>query len=84
MYHVSNDIRSKKSADLIWNGMKKCLLEKSLDKLHITDIYQKSFVSRATFYRLFDSLPDVIAYECDCRNTSRNLSCSSPQSYHNQ
>ncbi len=66
MYHVSNDIRSKKSADLIWNGMKKCLLEKNLDKLHITDIYQKSFVSRATFYRLFDSLPDVIAYECDC------------------
>ena len=66
MYHVSNDKRSKKSADLIWHGMKKCLLEKNFDKLRITDIYQKSFVSRATFYRLFDSTADVIAYECDC------------------
>ena len=66
MYHVSNDIRSKKSAKLIWEGMEKCLLEKSLDKVRITDIYQKSFVSRATFYRLFDSIQDVIVYECDC------------------
>lgn len=66
MYHVSNDKRSKKSADLIWHDMKKCLLEKNFDKLRITDIYQKSFVSRATFYRLFDSTADVIAYECDC------------------
>lgn len=66
MYHISNDKRTKKSAQLIWEGMEKCLLEKSLDKIRITDIYQKSFVSRATFYRLFDSLQDVIAYECDC------------------
>ena len=66
MYHISNDIRSKKSAELIWQGMEKCLLEKNLDKVRITDIYQKSYVSRATFYRLFDSIQDVIAYECDC------------------
>lgn len=66
MYHVSNDIRSQKSAELIWQGMEECLLEKNLDKVRITDIYQKSFVSRATFYRLFDSIQDVIAYECDC------------------
>ena len=65
MYHVSDDKRSKKSAELIWEGMKKCLEEKSLDEIRITDIYQKSYVSRATFYRLFDSTQDVIAYECD-------------------
>ena len=76
MYHVSNDIRSKKSAELIWEGMETCLQEKSLDKLRITDIYQKSFVSRATFYRLFDSVQDVIAYKCDCiyQNTCRKQS----------
>ncbi len=66
MYHISNDKRSQKSAELIWQGMEKCLQEKSFEKLRITDIYQKSFVSRATFYRLFDSLQDVIVYECDC------------------
>lgn len=65
MYHVSKDKRSQKSAELIWKGMEECLREKSLDKLRITDINQKSFVSRATFYRLFDSLQDVIVYECD-------------------
>ena len=66
MYHISNDIRTKKSAELIWQGMEQCLMEKDLDKLRITDIYQKSYVSRATFYRLFDSVQDVIAYKCDC------------------
>lgn len=65
MYHVSNDKRSKKSAELIWNGMEQCLSEKRLDKIKVIDIYQKSFVSRATFYRLFDSIQDVIVYECD-------------------
>lgn len=66
MYHISNDKRTHKSAELIWEGMEQCLQEKSLSKLRITDIYQKSFVSRATFYRLFDSLQDVLAYRCDC------------------
>lgn len=66
MYHVSNDKRSRKSAELIWEGMKECLQEKSLEKLRITDINQRSFISRATFYRLFDSIPDVLVYECDC------------------
>ena len=65
MYHVSNDKRSQKSAQLIWEGMEKALQEKTLHKLRVTDIYEKSFVSRATFYRLFDSVEDVLAYECD-------------------
>ena len=65
MYHVSNDKRSQKSAQLIWEGMEKALQEKTLRKLRVTDIYEKSFVSRATFYRLFDSVEDVLSYECD-------------------
>lgn len=65
MYHISNDKRSQKSAELIWQGMEQCLKEKSFDKLRISDINQKSYVSRATFYRLFDSLQDVLVYECD-------------------
>ena len=65
MYHVSNDKRSQKSAQLIWEGMEKALQEKPLRKLRVTDIYEKSFVSRATFYRLFDSVEDVLSYECD-------------------
>lgn len=65
MYHVSDDKRAQKSAELIWQGMEQCLQEKPFNKLRISDINQKSYVSRATFYRLFDSLQDVLIYECD-------------------
>lgn len=65
MYHISKDKRARRSAELIWEGMEKCLQEKPLDKLRISDIYQKSYISRATFYRLFDSVQDVLTYECD-------------------
>ena len=65
MYHVSNDLRAKNSAELICRGLEKCLEEKPLNKIKISDIYSKSFVSRSTFYRLFDSIEDVFAYECD-------------------
>lgn len=66
MYHIPDDKRAQKSAGLIWEGMEKCLQEKSLDKLRVTDIYQKSYISRATFYRLFDTVQDVLKYKCDC------------------
>ena len=65
MYHISEDKRAQKSAELIWQGMEQCLREKPLSKLRISDINQKSYVSRATFYRLFDGVEDVLAYECD-------------------
>ena len=65
MYHVSEDKRAVKSAELIWAGMEKCLQEKPLGKIRVADINEKSYVSRATFYRLFDSVQDVLVYECD-------------------
>lgn len=65
MYHISNDKRAQKSAELIWQGMEQCLQEKPFQKLRISDINQKSYVSRATFYRLFDNLQDVLIYKCD-------------------
>ena len=66
MYHVSEDKRAVKSAQLIWEGLEKCLEEKELGAVRVSDINEKSYVSRATFYRLFDSVQDVLVYECDC------------------
>ena len=66
MYRIANDIRAKKSADLIIHGLEECLKEKELNDIKVVDIYNKCFVSRATFYRLFDSVYDVLSYECDC------------------
>ncbi len=65
MYHISNDKRAQKSAELIWQGMEHCLREKCFSKLRVSDINQRSYISRATFYRLFDSLQDVLVYACD-------------------
>ncbi len=65
MYHIPNDPRAKRSAELIRMGLEECLKEKSLPKIRVSDIYEKSFVSRATFYRLFDCTEDIFLYECD-------------------
>lgn len=65
LYHISSDKRAVKSAELIWQGLKACLQEKELKKIRIADINEKCYVSRATFYRLFDSVEDVLIYQCD-------------------
>ena len=65
MYHIPNDIRAKKSANLIIQGLYKSLEEKPLKDVKVNDIYNNSYVSRATFYRLFDSIRDILIYQCD-------------------
>ena len=65
MYRISKSIRTKRSAALICEALEKCLEEKPFDKITIEDIRERCFVSRATFYRLFDELADVLSYECD-------------------
>ena len=50
--------------------------EKALATVRVSDINEKSFVSRATFYRLFDSVQDVLVYECDCIFTELTLELS--------
>ena len=65
MYHIANDKRALRSAKYIYEGLEKCLNKKSFDKITISDIHEESYVSRATFYRLFDNLRDVLVYRCD-------------------
>ena len=65
MFHIPNDKRAQKSADLIAQGLDKALQTKPYKDIKINDIYLNSYVSRATFYRLFDSIYDVLLYKCD-------------------
>lgn len=65
MYHIQNDKRAKTSAELICKGLLTCLEEKPFEKITISDIQRVSSVGRSTFYRLFDSTADVLAYQCD-------------------
>ena len=65
MYHIANDKRAKKSADLIADGLLACLQEQHFENITISDLNRKSYVSRSTFYRLFDNTMDVVSYLCD-------------------
>ncbi len=42
-----------------------CLRTKPFDDISISDLNKKSFVSRSTFYRLFDTTVDLLMYTCE-------------------
>lgn len=65
MYHIKEDKRAKKSAELIYEALCHCLAHKSFESITISDIERVSHVSRSTFYRHFDQLSDILYWRCD-------------------
>lgn len=65
MYHIKSDLRAVKSSELLFDGLMKCMEEKDFDQISITDITKKSTVSRATFYRNFDGVIDLLYWKCN-------------------
>ncbi len=65
MYHLKDDLRNEKSAELLYKGVKECLKTTPFDKLKIQDVANAATVSRATFYRNFDSIIDILNWKCD-------------------
>lgn len=65
MYHIKKDKRVYQSANLICQGLAESLQEKSYEDISISQVCQATGVSRATFYRLFDTLDDVLLYQFD-------------------
>lgn len=63
MYHIKEDRRSQASAESISRGLQKCLKTMPLKNITVSDIHRASGVSRATFYRLFDTPDDVLHYQ---------------------
>ena len=56
------DKREKQVKERIMKAMIDLSAEKSWDKITITDIIRESKVARATFYRNFSSIDDLITY----------------------
>lgn len=67
MYHIKTDIRAERSSELLYEALMKCLEIKPFDQIQISDISRLSTVSRATFYRNFDSLIDILAWKSDSK-----------------
>lgn len=65
MYHIKDDKRSRASAAAIVKGLQECLSTMPMNAVTVTDIHRSSGVSRATFYRLFDTPEDVLHYQFD-------------------
>lgn len=65
MYHITNDKRSLKSAELIYIGLLQCLERKSFEQITVTDVQKASGVARTTIYRCFDNLSDILYWRCD-------------------
>ena len=62
MHHVKNDKRSQTSANAIYEALLKLLKSNSFDNITVSSICEESNISRATFYRNFDILEDVLSW----------------------
>ena len=65
MYHIHGDKRVQRSAEIIINGLMKCLKTKPVSDLSVSDVASAATISRATFYRIFDTPTDALTYLCD-------------------
>jgi len=65
MYHIKSDRRSRTSAEGIVRGLQECLKTIPLKSVTVSDIHRVTGISRATFYRLFDTPEDVLIYQLD-------------------
>ena len=65
MYHIKDDKRMRASAMLICEGLAEALEEKPYASLSVTQVCAATGVARTTFYRLFDTLDDVLVYQFD-------------------
>lgn len=79
MYHIKNDKRSQGSAEEISKGFLTCLRSTPLNAITVSDIHRATGVSRATFYRLFDTPEDVLRYQFD-----QMIAESMQETQHNQ
>lgn len=65
MYHLKEDMRAEKSAELLYEALTHCMAKKEFDKITISELSKESTVSRATFYRNFDEVIDILYWKCD-------------------
>ena len=65
MYHIKSDKRSQSSAAEIARGLQECMKTIPLKSVTVSDIHRATGISRATFYRLFDTPEDVLYYRLD-------------------
>ena len=64
MFHIKNDERFSHSSNLLYQSLIKLMQEKDFDKITVSELSKISTVSRATIYRNFDSITDILYWKC--------------------
>lgn len=65
MYHIKKDKRSIQSSKWIYDALAELMEEKNYVEITVTEVVEKAKLGRATFYRNFDSIDDVLRLKCD-------------------
>ncbi len=65
MYHIKDDARAVKSAEFLYEGLKRCMEKEEFDKITVRMLCEEAIVGRTTFYRNFDAVIDVLYWKCD-------------------
>ena len=67
MYHINNNKRCINSCTLIYKALIKLIRggQNNIENITILDLSRASTISRATFYRHFDTIIDVLVWESD-------------------
>ncbi len=65
MYHIKADQRSIRSSALLYDALVRLLQRKSFHTITVTELVEEAQVGRATFYRNFDAIEDILQMRCD-------------------
>ena len=65
MYHIKSDKRSIQSGEWIYTALAIIMQEKKYSQITVTELVEKAKLGRATFYRNFDLVDDVLRMKCD-------------------
>ena len=65
MYHIKNDQRAKRSSQMLYEALAILMHEKPFGTISVKELVDTAQVGRATFYRNFDEIEDILRMRCD-------------------
>ena len=65
MYHIKDDQRAIRSAEMLYDGLSKLMREMPFSAIKVKELVETANVGRTTFYRNFDEIEDILRLRCD-------------------
>ncbi len=65
MYHIKNDQRAIRSSKMLYEALAQLIRERPYNTITVTHLVEAAQLGRATFYRNFDEIEDILRMRCD-------------------